>query len=160
MTDNLPRPAQEADFEPLARLWQEGWIEAHEEHVPPALTRLRTREDFLRRLYEFGDRLRICGPVGAPLGFCAIAGDQLDQLFVAPAARSTGIAATLLSDGEARLAQSGVRRALLDCVIANTRARRFYSRCGWKERGIETAVLDTSQGPFEMDCVVFEKILR
>lgn len=153
------RLAQPEDYQPLADLWLEGWIEAHKAHVPPALTALRTRPDFLRRLRLFGDDLRVAGPIGAPLGFCAILGDHLDQLFVARAGRGTGLASALLRDGERRLAENGVSLALLDCVIANAPARRFYARQGWIARGIETAVLETSQGPFEMECVIFQKFV-
>ncbi len=152
-----PRCAQADDLPPLAALWQDGWREAHLAHVPAELTALRTLPDFLRRLKEFGAALRVAGPVGAPMGFCAIAGNHIDQLFVAPAARATGLAARLLSDGETRIARSGAQMAELECVIGNHRARRFYLRQGWRERGIETAILKTSAGPFAMDCMIFEK---
>lgn len=156
MNNSLRQP-QPQDYEPLALLWRDGWREAHQAHVPAELTALRTLPDFLRRLREFGDALRVAGPIGAPSGFCAVVGNHIDQLFVAPLARASGIAARLLSDGEDRIARTGAGMAELECVIENYPARRFYLRQGWSERGIETAILKTSAGAFHMDCMIFEK---
>lgn len=155
-----PRPALPADLDPLARLWHEGWREAHLAHVPAELTARRTLQSFRARLESFGDDLRTAGPEGAPLGFCAIRADELDQLFVAPEARGTGLAATLLADGEARLAARGVRRPHLLCVIRNTRAARFYERHGWKNMGISREAVATEDGPFAFDVLRFEKTLE
>ena len=155
----IPRPAVEADFAPAARLWADGWAEAHIAHVPEALTRLRTVEDFERRLRGFGDGLRVAGPEGAPFGLCVVRGHLLDQIFVSPDARGTGLAKTLLADGEARIAAAGFDEAELDCIPENTHARTFYERMGWVDCGIEDAILESSDGPFTLPCVIFKKSL-
>lgn len=153
------RQAEPSDFDPLTALWHSGWIEAHAAHVPPELTARRTEASFRRRLERFGTDLRVAGPVGQPLGFCAIREGQLDQLFVAPEARGLGLARTLLADGEARLVAKGIRRPSLLCVIENLRARRFYEREGWIDLGVQEEVLQTEEGPFPMRLIRFEKTL-
>ncbi len=155
-----PRHAQPADLDPLARLWHDGWREAHLAHVPPELSAKRTLQSFRSRLEGFGENLRTAGPIGAPLGFCAIRDDELDQLFVAREARGTGLAATLLADGEARLKAQGFRRPHLLCVIQNTRAARFYERHGWENMGISHEAVQTEDGPFAFDVLRFEKSLE
>jgi GNAT superfamily N-acetyltransferase len=150
------REAAASEYRALARLWHEAWHDAHDAHVPAALIALRTRESFLRRLPGFGDRLRVAGPEGAPLGLCTINGDEIDQLFVARSARGGGVAARLLADGEARLLASGVTTARLDCVIENARAIRFYEKHAWVRGEIKTVTLD---GPFQLRALVLSKIL-
>ena len=153
------RSAQPADLDPLARLWHDGWMEAHLAHVPPALTAKRTLESFRNRLDGFGDCLRVAGDVGTPVGFCAIRDDELDQIFVAPDARGGGVAARLLADGEERLAANGIRRAHLLCVIENARAARFYERQGWTNMGVSVESVQTEDGPFAFKLLRFEKSL-
>lgn len=147
------------DIAPLAELWYDGWMEAHLAHVPEELTAKRTLESFRSRLIEFGNDLRTAGPIGTPLGFCAIREDELDQLFVAPAARGTGLARDLLSDGETRLKENGTERAHLLCVIENARAARFYARHGWEDMGVFHEAVQTEDGPFSFDVLRFEKTL-
>lgn len=153
------RPAQSIDLDPLARLWHAGWREAHLRHVPEALARKRTLTSFRKRLDGFGDKLRVAGSPGRPIGFCTTGAGEVDQLFVAPAARGTGLARRLLADGEARLAAGGTTRAFLLCVIENTRAARFYAREGWTDMGVSTETLQTEDGPFRLDVLRFEKRL-
>jgi GNAT superfamily N-acetyltransferase len=155
-----PRLATEADLDPLARLWHAGWHEAHAAIVPASLTRLRTLPAFRDRLAGMGGDMRAAGPEGAPLGFCAIKGDELYQLFVASEARGTGLSAALLEDGEKRLAARGVRRAFLLCANGNDRAARFYERAGWENLGLRREAVDTADGPFAFDLLRFEKTLQ
>lgn len=154
-----PRPATTDDLDPLAVLWQDGWREAHLAHVPPDLAKYRTLTNLRTRLMRFGDRLRTAGPVGTPLGFCAIDGDELDQLYVGPTARGTGLAKTLLIDGEARMAASGVSQAHLLCLPENARAARFYEKHGWKTGGPTLQRLFTEDGPYTLPLLRFEKSL-
>ncbi len=153
------RPVTPNDLDPLARLWHDGWMEAHLAHVPAELTAKRTLQSFRDRLTGFGDDLRTAGPEGAPLGFCSIRDDELDQLFVDPSARGTGLAARLLSDGEARLKANGIARAHLLCVIQNLRAAKFYARQGWEDMGVHREAVQTQDGPFAFDVLRFEKSL-
>ena len=153
------RKCEDVDFEPLAQLWADGWNESHLEHTPPDLTALRTLPDFLRRLREMGDDLRVCGPVGAPSGFCAAKKNEIYQIYVAKSARGSGVAKSLLHDGEARIAARGYKEAKLDVIIPNTNAQKFYEKNGWLNRGIEVVDLDTSAGVYPLRLYVFVKPL-
>ena len=121
------RPARPEDIPGLAKLWHAGWHEAHAAYTPEALTRMRTEADFTRRLRDLLPGIRMAGPPLAPLGFCAIRDDELYQLFVAGAARGTGLAARLLADGEARLADIGLVASPDDVMAANTTAATDYT---------------------------------
>ena len=147
----------DADLEALTRLWHEGWHESHAPFVPKILSSRRTPSSFRDRLEKYGDALRVAGPIGAPVGMCTIREDELEQLFVAPAARGTGIATVLLLDGESRLAKSGVKRAHLSCVIGNERAARFYSAQSWEYCGVISAKARTGAGFVTLEVKRFEK---
>jgi ribosomal protein S18 acetylase RimI-like enzyme len=152
------RDAHPSERDALARLWHEGWQDAHAAIVPPALARLRTLESFRDRLAACAD-IRAAGPKGAPLGFAVIKDDELYQLFVARAARGTGLAAALTDDAEARLAAAGVRTAWLACTVGNERAARFYEKAGWRRVGTEPYLAETSEGPYRLDVWRYEKAL-
>ncbi|MXQ08758.1 GNAT family N-acetyltransferase [Alphaproteobacteria bacterium GH1-50] len=154
------RRADPADLGPLAKLWHDGWHEAHAAHVPAELVRHRTPETFAARLARYGDRLRTAGPSGAPLGFCVVTGDEIDQLFVSDKARGTGLAQTLIEDGEARLAAAGIRDAHLLCIPENTRAMRFYERMGWTNHGVSIQTVEIEAGGFPLSVAVFRKTLE
>jgi GNAT superfamily N-acetyltransferase len=155
-----PRPIAASEHGAVAQLWHDAWHETQAPFVPAGLTRLRTLPDFNKRLIEMGDLGRTIGPKGAPIGFCAIKDDELYQLFVSPEARGTGAAAALLKDGEDRLHHAGITQAKLDCLKENAVAIRFYEKMGWAAQGVQPAKLDTSTGPFVIDCAIFSKRLR
>jgi GNAT superfamily N-acetyltransferase len=159
MTDLTPRAAVVADFAPLTDLWDHLWHLAHDHCTPPGLVALRTHADFRRRLAGFGDGLRVIGPSGAPQGFAAIAGNHLDQLYVAQTLWGTGAARALTTDALARIAAAGHDTAVLECNTGNARAAAFYRKSGWRECGVQTAMLDTSLGPYPLDCFIFVRDL-
>jgi GNAT superfamily N-acetyltransferase len=101
----------------------------------------------------------VVGPAGAPLGFCALKGDELYQLFVSREAHGSGVAAALIADAEARLARRGVETAWLACAIGNHRAARFYEKSGWRLTRSFVALSETSNGPFPVEHWRFEKRL-
>ena len=149
------RPAVPVDLAPLAALWEAGWHEAHDGHVPAALARLRTPTSFRKRIEALKDDLRTAGPKGDPRGFCAIRNDEIFQLYVSPGARGTGLARRLLSDGEERLAESGTTRAFLLCAPGNVGGVRFYERAGWQNMGTAPETIDG----ITFDLVRLEKTL-
>jgi GNAT superfamily N-acetyltransferase len=159
---SAPRKADRSEVAAIATLWHEAWHETQAPFVPYALIRLRTMDEFKNRVAEMisnTDTLRVAGATGAPIGMCAIKPDELYQLFVAPAGRGSGIAAALLDDAEQRLVAAGSKRAFLDCLDENEPAKRFYSRQGWVPTGVQTTKLETSDGPFTLPCMIFEKEL-
>ncbi|HEX2996374.1 MAG TPA: GNAT family N-acetyltransferase [Anaerolineales bacterium] len=151
------RQADISEVDVLAKLWYDGWQDAHTQILPAELARLRT-------LHSFGDRLlasladvRVAGPQGMPVGLCIVKGDELNQLYVSAGARGTGVAARLLADGEARIRANGVKQAWLACAIGNERAARFYEKNGWQRVGNEVIQLETPRGLFALEVWRYEK---
>jgi ribosomal protein S18 acetylase RimI-like enzyme len=153
------RAAEEAEIDHLARVWFDGWRDAHEQIVPVELTRLRTLESFGTRLRSDLQHIRVVGPFGAPVGFCIVKGDELYQLFVSAPSRGSGVAAALIEDAEARLSEGGVKTAWLACAIGNERAARFYERRGWYRVGTMVNRLETANGLFLLEVWRYEKSL-
>jgi GNAT superfamily N-acetyltransferase len=153
------RFADIAEIDNLARLWHEVWHEAHAALVPPELTCLRTLDSFRERLQAALPDVRVGGPLGAPFGFCALKDDELNQLFVSLEVRGSGVAAALIADAEARLAERGIETAWLACAIGNQRAARFYEKSGWRLSGTVVHLAETSQGPFPLQEWRYEKRL-
>jgi ribosomal protein S18 acetylase RimI-like enzyme len=153
------RAAEEQEIGHLARIWFDGWHEAHAQLVPAELTRLRTLESFRERLGAALPDIRVVGPSDAPVGFSIVKGDELYQLYVAAASRGSGAAAALIDDAEARLAERGVETAWLACAIGNHRAARFYEKRGWRRAGTMVNPAETSSGPFPLEVWRYEKSL-
>jgi GNAT superfamily N-acetyltransferase len=154
------RTAEHADIEQLAKVWYDGWQDAHAALVPEELKQLRTFESFRERLRAALPNVRVIGPPGAPSGFCIDRDDELYQLFVAAGARGSGAAARLLADAEARMIGRGVTTAWLACAIGNERAARFYEKSGWRRAGTMINPAETSTGTFPLETWRYEKALR
>lgn len=153
------RAAEPEDLAPLAQLWRHGWLEAHQAIVPEALIALRTPESFAERMAAALPRVRVLGPVGAPLGFHLIKGDELNQFYLAAEARGSGAAGVLMADAEIRLAEAGLSTVWLACAIGNARAARFYEKSGWTLAREEVVPTETSAGPFPLKVWRYEKRL-
>lgn len=154
------RDACVADVAGLARIWHEGWHDAHAAILPPDLRRLRTREDFAERLRTLLPQTRIAEGTAGPMGFCITRANELYQLYVASAGRGAGVGAALLADAEERMMQSGAENAWLACAIGNRPAERFYSKHGWQRTRPVVIETDTSEGPFELVVWRYEKALQ
>ena len=151
------RSALQSEIDQIGTVWYDAWQDAHAAITPPELRRVRTLDSFRTRIRDGLAAVRVVGPPNAPVGFCMIRGDELYQLFVAAAARGTGAAAALLSDGERRLAASGVHTAFLACAIGNDRAARFYEKQGWTRVGVMASRLETPEGELLLDVWRYEK---
>ena len=130
------RPAADADMPAVADLWHEGWHDGHAGHVPDGLTAARTLAAFHERTPpRVADTAVAVADDGSLLGFVMVVGDEVEQVFVAPAARGSGLATELLAEAERRVAAGGHSSAWLAVVVGNARARRFYERQGWSDAG-------------------------
>jgi ribosomal protein S18 acetylase RimI-like enzyme len=153
------RAAEAAEIDHLAKVWFDGWQDAHARILPVELTRIRTLESFRDRLEAALPNVRVVGPFPAPVGFCIVKGDELYQLYVSAEARGSGVAPALMDDAEARLAEAGVEIAWLACAIGNERAARFYEKRGWCRVGTLAYQPDASNGT-PLEVWRYEKHLR
>lgn len=152
------RPAHSGDVEPIAAIWHAGWHDGHLGHVPEGLLAYRRPEQFLARAPRKLDDTIVATLDGQVLGFVMAVGDEIEQLYVAEAARGTGVAATLLRYGEHVIASRHFERAWLVAATGNARARRFYLREGWRDTGaVEARAHDG--GGFLVACHRYEKVL-
>jgi putative acetyltransferase len=120
----------------VADLWHEGWHSGHAGHVPDGLTAARTSQAFHERTpARVADTTVAVSDVGELLGFVMVVADEVEQLFVGPAARGTGLAGVLLAEAERQVASAGYDEAWLAVVAGNARARRFYEKQGWVDAG-------------------------
>ncbi len=154
------RPARDGDLIALTRVWCDGWHDAHDTIVPAALIALRTPESFLTRLRAELHAVRIVVNADAPVGFAMLRDAEVYQFYVARSARGTGAASVLMRDTEAQMAASGIRGAWLGCAVGNTRAARFYEKCGWDCTATVVIESETSEGPFPIHVWRYEKRLR
>ncbi len=152
-------PLTETDLEAAADLWTRGWADGHLGIVPDALVPLRSFESFRARLWEHRADTTLAFEGDRLLGFFLLIGDALDQFYVAPEARGTGVATDLMRAAEAALAEAGHESAWLGCTVGNARAARFYDKMGWQNVGTETYEAFTHDGPFPVEIWRFEKTL-
>ena len=57
------RPAERDDIDYLARVWYDGWQDAHTRILSAELARVRTLESFRSRLIEALPSVRVAGPL-------------------------------------------------------------------------------------------------
>jgi len=136
------RAATPDDIDAIAEIWHAGWPEGHLGHVPDALLVHRRLVDFRTRVPALLDRTTVATIGSDVTGFVMVHQDELEQIYVAEAARGSGVAAALLRHAESAIGDR-FDLAWLAVVAGNTRARRFYSRNGWRDAG-----------PFEYDAPI------
>jgi GNAT superfamily N-acetyltransferase len=151
------RNAEELEIDALAKIWYDGWQDAHAAILPAELAQHRTLESFKERLAALLPNTRVVGPVGEPLGFCIAKDDELYQMFVSAEARGKGVAQALIADAENVLAQSGAETAWLACAIGNERAARFYEKSGWHRAETVASKLELPDSIFELEVWRYEK---
>lgn len=160
LTPTAPRlrPAAAADVEDICGVWQRGWPDGHLGHVPDALARHRRRPDDFRGLVlDRLDTTTVATVDGTVVGFVTVHDDEVQQVYVDAAARGTGVAATLLTHGEAVVGQR-FDRVWLAVVAGNVRARRFYERQGWSDGGPFAYVAHTTEGTVAVPAHRYEKL--
>ncbi len=144
----------------IAAVWHAGWIDGHLGHVPEELIEHRQADEFERRTAaRIADTtVAVDQATGAVVGFVVVRADEVEQLYVSTPWRGTDVAARLLAAAEAAIARHH-QRAWLAVVAGNTRARRFYERCGWCDRGDYDNVAEISDGTMIVPSRRYEKTL-
>lgn len=154
------RPAAEADAGEVARIWESGWRDGHLGNVPDELAAVRTPAEFRRRAAARIPATTVALAAGRVVGFVVVVADEVEQIYVAAAARGTGVADRLLSHAEAVIAAGGHERAWLAVVAGNARARAFYERRGWSDTGRFDYPADVAGGSLAVPAHRYAKRLR
>ena len=144
------------DIELLSDVWFSGWQDAHTGLLPAELARVRTRDSFRERLAAAAERTRVATWDGLPVGLSMRDGAELNQFYVAAAARGSGVAQALMADTFECFRAAQVRRAWLACAIGNERAARFYEKTGWTRVGVVETELATPEGAFALNVWRYE----
>ena len=152
------RRAVDGDRPAIARIHSASWQDSYRGIIPD--DRLET--EVPERIAEHWRDVAI-GPEdavlvaededGALLGFAATWDGEsvyVDTLHVVAAARSQGIGRQLLAETARHFLARGRRRAHLDVVAANHRARAFYLALGGRPDGIEDKDLYGTLVPNEL----------
>lgn len=157
-TDPL-RPVEQDEVDALAALWCQGWRIGHETIVPKDLLAFRTQTHFRDRISESMSDCFVIGPRGRIDGFVRLKEAELDQVYVDPSQIGQGTAARLMKAAEDLLRDRGFKDVFLIASVGNDRAIRFYEKMGWRNAGQRREGVETSDGPFLMDVIRFEKTL-
>lgn len=145
-----------ADIPAIAKMWHIGWHQGHAAIVSPDLVRLRTPEEFVQRATAHLGKTHVAVIEGEIAGFFMLKEDELYQFYVGHAHQGTGLASRLMAAAEAALAG---RTAWLACSEGNERAAAFYRKAGWTHVRTGPYVVETSEGPREVQEWRFEKQL-
>jgi ribosomal protein S18 acetylase RimI-like enzyme len=153
------RPATPADAPRVAEIWRSGWGDGHIGHVPQELVDARTDESFATRAAERVGDTTVAVIGDAIAGFTMVVGDEVEQVYVSPDHRGSGVADALLSEAERQIRANGHDAAWLAVVAGNARARRFYERCGWVDEGEFVYEASDRTGPIAVPCHRYVKAL-
>jgi ribosomal protein S18 acetylase RimI-like enzyme len=153
------RNARVGDVEALTTLWCDGWQDAHAAILPARLRDLRSRDSFRERIADGLERVRVAILDADIAGFWMGKGDELDQFYVGAAHRGATVAPALMEDALTSFRRSGTPTVWLACAIGNARAARFYEKQGWRNAGVMTRRLSTTEGVFPLDVWRYEKTL-
>ena len=132
----LVRPAVAADAASIATIWHLGWRDGHLGHVPDEVLGLRDAESFSLRAPRRIDDTTVAEIDGRLAGFIMVVDDEAEQVYVSQEFRGSGVANVLLDEAERQVQANGHSTAWLSVVGGNTRARRFYERRGWIDKGV------------------------
>jgi ribosomal protein S18 acetylase RimI-like enzyme len=130
----LLQAASPIDCEAIARVWHAAWHDAHADIVPARLLPHRGLGHFRTLAAAQAGNITVAVQADTVVGFVGVDEDELELLFVAAAARGTGVADALIAHAQRHISERWTRAYLL-VVEANARARRFYERHGYCDTG-------------------------
>lgn len=147
MSEPVLRPATPHDVESIAEIWDRGWHDGHDGHVPDELTAVRTPESFRERAADRVPQTKVAVVADEIAGFVVVHDAELEQVFVAREHRGTGVAQELMAEGLRLVREAGHDQAWLAAAAGNARARRFYEREGWVDEGLFDYAAEGPDGP-------------
>ena len=141
------RGALPEDAPTIAELWHLGWRDGHLGHVSQQLIEVRHEDSFRRRAAQRVNDTTVALVQGQIAGFVMVVDNEIEQIYVSAHHRGEGVADMLMADAERRIKDAGYASAWLAVVAGNTRARRFYERRGWSDRGLFEYAAAGEHGP-------------
>jgi len=129
------RRAAIADIDDVLRILRAIWVDSYDELTGRCLPAHRLEELLVGDRFKFIsdiDRMMVACRDHRVVGWMWREQAFIDDLWVEPPEQGRGIGKLLLDDALARIKADGYRLASLDCIAANSRARRFYEREGWR----------------------------
>ena len=155
------RPMCEADVDAVARLWYSTyWDQVGWEHLDPSFLAERNLDSFFSRARERVADTLLATHADDIVGMCVLHPNEVEQFFLSRMARGTGVSSKLMAAAEREHRRRGCTRIHLVVFPENTRARRFYERCGWTSAGDVTYEAQISGGrTYALRLVRYEKPL-
>src|SRR5215210_4914446 len=142
------RAALPEDTPTIAEIWHLGWRDGHLGHVSQELIEVRHEDSFMTRAARRVNDTTVALIQGEIAGFVMVVDNEVEQLYVSALHRGEGVADMLMADAERRIKDAGYSSAWLAVVAGNARARRFYERRGWSDRGLFDYAAASDHGPF------------
>ena len=128
MSEAALRPAAQADADPVARIWLEGWRDGHLGHVPDALVEVRTPESFAQRAAERVADTTVAVVDGEVAGFTMVVGDEVEQVYVSRSHRGSGVAEELLDNARRAIGAAGHGATATESGSTPVPCHRFTAR--------------------------------
>jgi ribosomal protein S18 acetylase RimI-like enzyme len=129
------RGALPQDAPTIAEIWHLGWHDGHLEFVSQELIEARQEDSFRTRAAKRVNDTMVALVQGQIAGFVMVVNNEVEQVYVSALHRGEGVADMLMADAQRRIKDAGYSSAWLAVVAGNARARRFYERRGWSDRG-------------------------
>jgi GNAT superfamily N-acetyltransferase len=150
------RPAAAGDLPALIALARRSWLGAFAD-APAAFVQDWLARDFERAWYpKYWPSMTVAEVEGVVCGLVQPMSDEINGLWVGPAAQGRGVGTALLRHGEAEIARAGHARAWLSCSGFNPRAGRFYLARSY--RHVRSESKDRAGGVVE-EMLYFERAL-
>ncbi|HEY7563865.1 MAG TPA: GNAT family N-acetyltransferase [Acidimicrobiia bacterium] len=127
--------------------------------MPEELYEHRRSGDFPRLAAERIADTTVATLESRVVGFVTVINDELEEIYVDRKARGGEVASALLRKAEA-LIGANFDKAWLAVVAGNERARRFYSRNGWRDAGLFSYSAQAASGRVNVPCHRYEKDLK
>src|SRR5262245_44482857 len=125
------RPARESDLPALIELAKRSWLSGFTE-APAAFVQEWLDRDFERDWYpRHWPSMTVAEVDGVILCVVQPMADEINGLWVDPAAQGRGVGSALLTHGEAQIIAAGYDRAWLSCSGFNLKGQRFYLARGY-----------------------------
>ncbi|MGH1464105.1 MAG: GNAT family N-acetyltransferase [Cognatishimia sp.] len=152
-------PIAREHLDAVAKIWHDGWHEAHDHLVPKYPPSERSVEQFQKRLVSSFGRTRVASLSGVPVGLVEVESAEIAQLFVNSSARRLGMGKALLRDAEKQLKKASYLKAWLTVVDGNHRACDFYEKCNWVRTGELVRPSNATRSVNQLRLWRFEKTL-